>query len=144
VAAVTVLLAGPIKALVQERQMDWQARFGQALGLKVIQLTGDDDSLSLDDLESADVICSTPEKFGEHFEDPAAQQLGLRHAVYSVTLTPVLHHDHKQGPVVYPGCGAACVLSLRPPAASCLAVMCVQTKSLGEWSRRVLWASSQR
>jgi hypothetical protein len=58
-------IAGPIKALVQERQMDWQARFGQALGLKVIQLTGDDDSLSLDDLESADIICSTPEKFGE-------------------------------------------------------------------------------
>lgn len=45
--------------------MDWQARFGQALGLKVLQLTGDDDSLILDDLESADVICSTPEKFGE-------------------------------------------------------------------------------
>lgn len=62
-------VAGPIKALVQERQMDWQARFGQVLGLKVIQLTGDDDLLSLDDLELADVICSTPEKFGEHPED---------------------------------------------------------------------------
>lgn len=45
--------------------MDWQARFGQVLGLKVVQLTGDDDSEGLDDLEAADVICSTPEKFGE-------------------------------------------------------------------------------
>jgi replicative superfamily II helicase len=50
---------------VQERQVDWQARFGQVLGLKVVQLTGDDDSEGLEDLEAADIICSTPEKFGE-------------------------------------------------------------------------------
>jgi replicative superfamily II helicase len=56
--------AGPIRALVQERQTDWQARFGQVLGLKVVQLTGDDDSEGLEDLEAADIICSTPEKFG--------------------------------------------------------------------------------
>lgn len=60
-----LLLAGPIKALVQERQTDWQARFGQ-LGLKVIQLTGDDDADGQEDMEAADIICSTPEKFGEH------------------------------------------------------------------------------
>lgn len=57
--------AGPIKALVQERQQDWQARFGTALGLKVLQLTGDDNADPLEDLEAADIICSTPEKFGE-------------------------------------------------------------------------------
>lgn len=45
--------------------MDWQARFGQALGLKVLQLTGDDDTDGLDEMEAADIICSTPEKFGE-------------------------------------------------------------------------------
>jgi replicative superfamily II helicase len=54
--------------LVQERQQDWQARFGAALGLKVLQLTGDDDADSLEDLEAADIICSTPEKFGEAAE----------------------------------------------------------------------------
>lgn len=45
--------------------MDWQARFGQVLGLKVVQLTGDDDTDGQEELESGDVICSTPEKFGE-------------------------------------------------------------------------------
>jgi replicative superfamily II helicase len=56
--------AGPIKALVQERQADWQDRFGRVLGLRVVQLTGDDDTEGLDELETVDVICTTPEKFG--------------------------------------------------------------------------------
>lgn len=47
-----------------ERQADWQARFGPA-GLRVVQLTGDDDTEGLEDVEGADIICSTPEKFGE-------------------------------------------------------------------------------
>lgn len=65
--AVSVVLdacAGPIKALVQERRADWQDRFGRVLGLKVVQLTGDDDTEGLDELETADIICTTPEKFG--------------------------------------------------------------------------------
>lgn len=62
-----LLHAGPIKALVQERQQDWQARYGTTLGLKVLQLSGDaGDSDELEaDLEAADIICATPEKFGE-------------------------------------------------------------------------------
>jgi ATP-dependent DNA helicase HFM1/MER3 len=56
---------GPIKALVQERQADWQRRFGM-LGLRCVQLTGDiDDANMEEELEGADIICSTPEKFGE-------------------------------------------------------------------------------
>ena len=37
-----VVYIGPIKALVQERQADWQQRFG-TLGLRCVQLTGDVD-----------------------------------------------------------------------------------------------------
>lgn len=44
------------------------------LGLKVVQLTGDDDTEGLDDLESADIICSTPEKFGEATQHSVAVQ----------------------------------------------------------------------
>eukprot|EP00882_Tetradesmus_deserticola_P028003 GHRQ01031164.1.p1 GENE.GHRQ01031164.1~~GHRQ01031164.1.p1 ORF type:complete len:248 (+),score=80.72 GHRQ01031164.1:76-744(+) len=56
---------GPIKALVQERQADWQRRFGM-LGLRCVQLTGDvDDDNMADELEAADIICTTPEKFDQ-------------------------------------------------------------------------------
>lgn len=61
----TILDAGPIKALVQERQQDWHARFGGVLGLKVVQLSGDAYADELDtELQDADLICATPEKFG--------------------------------------------------------------------------------
>jgi ATP-dependent DNA helicase HFM1/MER3 len=60
-----VVYIGPIKALVQERQADWQQRFG-TLGLRCVQLTGDvDDDKLEDELDRADIICTTPEKFGE-------------------------------------------------------------------------------
>jgi replicative superfamily II helicase len=60
-----IVYIGPIKALVQERQADWQQRFGK-LGLRCVQLTGDVDEDNLEDeIERADVICTTPEKFGE-------------------------------------------------------------------------------
>ena len=50
---------------LQERVQDWQEKFGRALGLDVLELTGDSDvgdSLALD---AVDIICTTPEKFGE-------------------------------------------------------------------------------
>ncbi|WIA13166.1 hypothetical protein OEZ85_006758 [Tetradesmus obliquus] len=60
-----VVYIGPIKALVQERQADWQQRFG-TLGLRCVQLTGDVDDDNLEDeLERADIICTTPEKFDQ-------------------------------------------------------------------------------
>ncbi len=45
----------------QERTTDWQQRFGGALGLTCRELTGDSEDLT--DLDAADVICITPEKF---------------------------------------------------------------------------------
>ncbi|KAF8067393.1 MER3 [Scenedesmus sp. PABB004] len=60
-----VVYLGPIKALVQERQADWARRFG-GLGLSVVQLTGDVDDDGVEaQVEAADVICSTPEKFDQ-------------------------------------------------------------------------------
>lgn len=46
----------------QERTEDWQKRFGSALGLTCRELTGDSDDLA-NDLDTADIICITPEKF---------------------------------------------------------------------------------
>ncbi len=45
----------------QERTIDWQQRFGGALGLTCRELTGDSEDLA--DLNAADIICITPEKF---------------------------------------------------------------------------------
>ncbi|XP_031554350.1 activating signal cointegrator 1 complex subunit 3-like [Actinia tenebrosa] len=57
----TVYIA-PLKALVRERIEDWKVRFGQKLGKRVIELTGDvaPDARSI---SQADVIVTTPEKW---------------------------------------------------------------------------------
>ena len=46
---------------LQERTRDWQARFGGALGLTCRELTGDSEDIA--NLDGADIICITPEKF---------------------------------------------------------------------------------
>lgn len=52
--------------------MDWQLKFQTHLGLSIIELTGDtdigDEQLNLD---PADIICTTPEKFGA--QQPCSQ-----------------------------------------------------------------------
>ena len=52
----------PLKALVSERMKDWQRKFGQKLGKKVVELTGDvtPDALSL---RMSDIVITTPEKW---------------------------------------------------------------------------------
>ena len=62
-----MIYIGPIRALVQERVQDWGDRFGK-LGCRCIELTGDNDATS-SSLESADIICTTPEKFGKHQQE---------------------------------------------------------------------------
>jgi replicative superfamily II helicase len=50
----------PSKALVQERVSDWSKRL-QYLGLKVVECTGDSNSLTeASDLGDADIIATTP------------------------------------------------------------------------------------
>ena len=46
---------------MQERTKDWQARLGATLGLACKELTGDSEDVS--ELDTADIICITPEKF---------------------------------------------------------------------------------
>ena len=62
VAAQTSLLAC---SAVQEKVKEWQHRLGSSLGLRVEELTGDSDSMQdIGRTEDADIICTTPEKFG--------------------------------------------------------------------------------
>ncbi|KAK0644783.1 putative ATP-dependent DNA helicase HFM1 [Lasiodiplodia hormozganensis] len=52
----------PTKALCCERQRDWEKKF-QPLGLKVKELTGDTTNEQLHDVQTADLIITTPEKW---------------------------------------------------------------------------------
>ena len=51
--------------MVQERVADWRCKFEGSLGLKVLEVTGDTEVSETADLDAADIICTTPEKFGE-------------------------------------------------------------------------------
>ncbi|GAQ86596.1 DNA/RNA helicase MER3/SLH1 [Klebsormidium nitens] len=58
----TVYIA-PMKALVQEKLAEWEEKFGGRLGLCCRELTGDSDIAQLKELQDADIILTTPEKF---------------------------------------------------------------------------------
>jgi len=57
-----VVYIAPMKALVRERVKDWGARLARPLGLKLVELTGDNtpDTRTIQD---ADIIVTTPEKW---------------------------------------------------------------------------------
>ena len=57
-----VVYIAPMKALVRERVEDWGKRLAKPLGLKLVELTGDNtpDTRSIQD---ADIIITTPEKW---------------------------------------------------------------------------------
>jgi antiviral helicase SLH1 len=57
-----VVYIAPMKALVRERVKDWGARLARPLGLKLVELTGDNtpDTRTIQD---ADIIITTPEKW---------------------------------------------------------------------------------
>ncbi|KAF2651305.1 P-loop containing nucleoside triphosphate hydrolase protein [Lophiostoma macrostomum CBS 122681] len=57
-----IVYQAPIKALCSERQRDWQKRFS-LLGLNCVELTGDSDNAELQNVQSADIIVTTPEKW---------------------------------------------------------------------------------
>lgn len=59
-----VVYLAPIRALVQEKVKQWQHAFGSKLGLSCYELTGDTDAADGLHLDNADIICTTPEKFG--------------------------------------------------------------------------------
>ena len=57
-----IVYIAPMKALVRERVQDWGRRLAQPLGLRLVELTGDNtpDTRSIKD---ADIIITTPEKW---------------------------------------------------------------------------------
>ena len=57
-----IVYIAPMKALVRERVLDWRSRLTQPLGLKLVELTGDNtpDTRTIRD---ADIIITTPEKW---------------------------------------------------------------------------------
>ncbi|KAI9681508.1 MAG: hypothetical protein M1817_002792 [Caeruleum heppii] len=57
-----VVYIAPMKALVRERVQDWRARLARPMGLKLVELTGDNtpDTRTIRD---ADIIITTPEKW---------------------------------------------------------------------------------
>lgn len=67
--AAKTLYLGPVRALVQERMRDWQQRLGK-MGVACAEMSGDIDASSRDvyALDTADVICATPECFGARFK----------------------------------------------------------------------------
>ncbi len=52
----------PTKAIVQERVKCWESTF-KDYGIRVIELTGDVNTINLDKLSGQVIICTTPDKF---------------------------------------------------------------------------------
>ncbi|KAJ6888893.1 DExH-box ATP-dependent RNA helicase DExH12-like [Populus alba x Populus x berolinensis] len=52
----------PLEAIAKERYRDWERKFGQGLGMRVVELTGET-ATDLKLLERGQVIISTPEKW---------------------------------------------------------------------------------
>lgn len=57
-----LFLVCPIKSLCQERLQDWYRKFSQ-FDLKCTAITGDTDMVNFQNLNSHDIIISTPEKW---------------------------------------------------------------------------------
>ena len=57
-----IIYMAPTKSLCSERQRDWQTKF-TSLGLKCAELTGDTDQRQLRNIQNANVIITTPEKW---------------------------------------------------------------------------------
>lgn len=57
-----IVYQAPTKALCSERQRHWQAKFSQ-VGFNCVELTGDTDAANLRNVQSANIIITTPEKW---------------------------------------------------------------------------------
>ncbi|KAI8935423.1 hypothetical protein NX059_008001 [Plenodomus lindquistii] len=57
-----IVYQAPTKALCSERQRDWEKKF-QPIGLKCAELTGDSDATDLRNVQTANIIITTPEKW---------------------------------------------------------------------------------
>ena len=57
-----IVYMAPTKSLCSERQRDWQLKF-RSFGLECAELTGDTDQAHLRNVQSANIIITTPEKW---------------------------------------------------------------------------------
>ncbi|KAK7825009.1 dexh-box atp-dependent rna helicase dexh17 [Quercus suber] len=57
----TIYIA-PSKALVQEKLRDWNEKFG-SWGINCLELTGDNEFYNIKNIQDADIVLTTPEKF---------------------------------------------------------------------------------
>lgn len=57
-----IVYQAPTKALCAERRRDWQAKF-KRLDIDCVELTGDSDTTDLRDIQAANIIVTTPEKW---------------------------------------------------------------------------------
>ncbi|WCJ30807.1 U5 small nuclear ribonucleoprotein helicase putative [Euphorbia peplus] len=61
-SGVRAVYIAPLEALAKERYRDWERKFGQGLGMRVVELTGET-ATDLKLLEKGHIIISTPEKW---------------------------------------------------------------------------------
>ena len=57
-----IVFLAPIKALCQEKVADWRQRFSR-MGVRVAELSGDMSNSDTKEISSAQIICTTPEKW---------------------------------------------------------------------------------
>jgi hypothetical protein len=108
--------------VLQEKTKAWQQSFGQKLGVKVEELTGDVDGAEGVSLNDADVICTTPEKFGKAVSRRLMDACGpcmhaaARKPTESSLMLRRLHHAAQEGPGrgALPGRGSGPAAGLKP------------------------------
>ena len=61
----------------QERMADWTGKFHSTLGLNLLEVTGDTDAEEWASMDRTDIICTTPEKFGQTFSRNLLQKVSL-------------------------------------------------------------------
>ena len=91
----------PLKALVRERMADWKAKFVRKLGLSLQELTGDS-APDARALASADILCTTPEKWdgvSRHW-----QQRGYVRQVGLVIIDEIHLLGEERGPILEVSC----------------------------------------
>ncbi len=61
-ASARCVYIAPVEALAKERYRDWESKFGQRLGVRVVELTGET-ATDIKLLEKGQIIISTPERW---------------------------------------------------------------------------------
>ncbi|RYP91232.1 hypothetical protein DL770_002624 [Monosporascus sp. CRB-9-2] len=124
-----VVYIAPMKALVRERVKDWGARLARPLGLKLVELTGDN-TPDTRTIKNADIIITTPEKW-----DGISRSWQTRGYVRQVALV-IIDEIHllagDRGPIL------EIIVSRKPPSVRIkrllgMSTACANATDLGNW-----------